>query len=232
MGRGVLKEKAPAVQWYPKQALGDDKILAMDWDARGMHWWLLNLSWQQEPPGTIPDDDAVIRRWLGSPSDDVWRRVRPQIMTAWPVQDDRRANAGMVRAAERQRAFSESRTVSARARWDAYAMRDEIRKPCESTKEEVEVGFILPAWVPKKAWKDYLDMRQRIRKAMTDRAKELAVRELQRLVGLGESAEKILEQSVMNSWQGLFPIQVSRNGAKPAKSKLQESFDVLDKIEF
>lgn len=135
-----MKEKSPAIQWYPKQALGDDKILAMDWDSKGMHYTLCWISCQQEPPGTIPDDDAVIRRWLGSPSDDVWRRVRPQIMTAWPVQDSRRVNAGMVRAFERQRAFSESRTKAAECRWNAYA----VRKTCESTEDEVEVALLKP----------------------------------------------------------------------------------------
>ena len=76
-------EKAPSYARYPKQVLGDDRVLAMDWDAYGMHNWLLDLSWQQEPRGTIPNDIALIRRWLRSPSDETWRRVYPQIRTAW-----------------------------------------------------------------------------------------------------------------------------------------------------
>jgi hypothetical protein len=110
--------KSPALQWYPKQYLGDDKVLAMDWDARGMHHWLLNISWQQEPKGSIPNDMALIRRWLGSPSDDIWRRVRPQIFSAWSFRDGRWFNGGMVRAAVRQQAFSESRTKSVRKRYE------------------------------------------------------------------------------------------------------------------
>src|SRR5207244_1997921 len=113
-----MKEKSPAVQWYPKQYLGDDNVFAMEWDARGMHHWLLNISWQQDPPGTLPNDDALIRRWLGSPSEDIWRRVKPQIMRAWSVQGDRLANSGMVRAWERQQKFSASRTKSANARYE------------------------------------------------------------------------------------------------------------------
>lgn len=106
----MTKEKSPAVQWYPKQYLGDDKVLAMEWDARGMHHWLLNISWQQEPRGTIPNDTGLIRRWLGSPSDEIWRRVWPQIKESWLLQDGRFVNAGMLRAAQRQEAYSKRRT--------------------------------------------------------------------------------------------------------------------------
>jgi hypothetical protein len=114
-----LKDKSPAFQWYPKQALGDDKIIAMDWDAKGMHYTLCWLSWQQEPAGTIPDETALIRRWLGSPSDDIWRRVSPQVFAAWPIADrkthpeeqelwGRRVNAGMRRAWERQQTYKQN----------------------------------------------------------------------------------------------------------------------------
>jgi hypothetical protein len=125
-----VKDKSPALQWYPKQYLGDDKVIAMDWDARGMHHWLLNISWQQEPKGSIPDDMALIRRWLGSPTEDIWRRVRPQIFSAWTLRDGRWFNDGMVRTAERQKVFSESRTKSLRKRYE---------KPTKAQKTEEEV---------------------------------------------------------------------------------------------
>lgn len=99
----MAREKAPAYQRYPKQIMGDDKVLLMDWDAYGMHNWLLDISWQQDPRGTIPDDTAVLRRWLRNPSDETWRRVWPQINTAWPIlEGGRRGNAGMMRCAEKQ----------------------------------------------------------------------------------------------------------------------------------
>lgn len=85
----------------------------MDWDARGMHVHLLNLSWQQEPSGSIPDDVCLLRRWLGLPSgfadaDRVWVRVWPQIKAAWALKDGRWFNAGMVRAKERQQTYKQN----------------------------------------------------------------------------------------------------------------------------
>jgi hypothetical protein len=118
----VAREKAPAYQRYPKQIMGDDKVLLMDWDAYGMHNWLLDTSWQQDPRGTIPDDQDALRRWLRLPrnivacarpdlwcrcNDCAWRRVWPQISAAWPVlEGGRRGNAGMIRCAERQANYS------------------------------------------------------------------------------------------------------------------------------
>lgn len=56
-------------------------------------------------------------------------------------------------------------------------------------------------------------MRKKIKKPMTDRAIELSVRKLEDLSknAFGEMDEgmaiKILEQSIMNCWQGLFPLK-------------------------
>lgn len=113
--------------WSPKQYLGDDDVLAMEWDARGMHHWLLNISWQQEPPGSLPNDMSQIRRWLGSPSDDVWRRVRPQIFAAWTLQGDRWFNKGMIKTAQRQR----------KCRANARAKPEQVAQDAHISKEEV-----------------------------------------------------------------------------------------------
>jgi len=131
--RGMVA-RPPSIQWYYKQYLGDNHVLAMEWDASGMHTWLLNLSIQETPPGSIPNDMAVIRRWLRNPPDDVWRRVQPQIFTAWKLRDDRWFNDGIVRSCERR---------------DAYAIRYKVRNkdetstksPPKSIKTEEEVVF-------------------------------------------------------------------------------------------
>jgi hypothetical protein len=98
--------RPPAIQWYYKQWLGDNKVLAMDWDAQAMHFHLLMMSIQEEPAGSIPNDVGQIRRWLRLPSgqsdsDRVWARVQPQIFAAWTLQDGRWFNAGMRATMER-----------------------------------------------------------------------------------------------------------------------------------
>ena len=72
------------------------------------------------------------------------------------------------------------------------------------------------------AFADYVEMRKRIKKPMaTERAVTLAMNKLDDLSGgNNDVAIQILEQSIMNSWQGLFPLkQDSNQGNKKQSSK-------------
>lgn len=50
-------------------------------------------------------------------------------------------------------------------------------------------------------------MRKRIKKPMTPRAMDLAVAKLADLMRAGSDPKAVLDQSTMNSWQGLFEIK-------------------------
>jgi hypothetical protein len=77
-----------------------------------------------------------------------------------------------------------------------------------STKaQEAEERFSLPDWIPEKTWCDYLAMRKKIRKPATDEAIKLAVETLKRLRASGDDPRLVLEQSILNSWQGLFELK-------------------------
>ena len=72
------------------------------------------------------------------------------------------------------------------------------------------------------AFLDYLEMRKQIKKPMTDRAVELAIKKLEELSALpfsnsmdNDLAIRILNQSVMNSWQGLFPLKEQKTNSTP-----------------
>ncbi len=59
-----------------------------------------------------------------------------------------------------------------------------------------------------KALQDFEEMRKRIKKPLTDRAKELILEKLEQLAPGDEQKQiKILDQSVMNSWQGVFELK-------------------------
>lgn len=71
------------------------------------------------------------------------------------------------------------------------------------------------------AFADYVAMRKQIKKPMTDRAVTLAIKKLQELATLpfgdgmdNDLAIQILNQSVMNSWQGLFPLKEGKRQTK------------------
>lgn len=59
------------------------------------------------------------------------------------------------------------------------------------------------------AFEEYVKFRKQIKKPMTDRAKQLALRKLQKMTSDIDEQIAILDQSVMNGWQGLFPLKES-----------------------
>jgi len=94
---------------------------------------------------------------------------------------------------------------------------DTISKEGEEREErEEENKGIFPEWIPQEEFEEYRKMRIKIKKPMTDKAVELAIKKLEDLNLDGYDPKEILEQSILNSWQGLFPLkQEERNTKKP-----------------
>ena len=132
---------SPAFQFYPKQWLGDDKVLLMDWDARAMHMHLMCIAWQQEQPCTIPDDDVALKRWCGDPLD--WPRLRSQILSAWTKQGGRWVQRGLLREYLKQEDKRRKRQAAANKRWhgesDSPCMPDAYAKDMLSRAEAEDV---------------------------------------------------------------------------------------------
>lgn len=97
---------------------------------------------------------------------------------------------------------AESNSAGAQAVGDL----DQAMKTAPKQKAQ-RVDISIPEWVPQAAWADFVDMRKKIRAPLTERAKELAVKELDRLRQQGHLPEDVLEQSVLRSWKGLFPVK-------------------------
>jgi len=74
-------------------------------------------------------------------------------------------------------------------------------------KNKTSSDFSLPDWVPGEDWDGYVEMRDKIKKPMTARAKTMAVKELIKLKESGNDPGEVLRQSVFNSWQGLFAVK-------------------------
>lgn len=76
--------------------------------------------------------------------------------------------------------------------------------------------------------KAFEEMRKKIKKPLTDKAKELIIKKLSKLSnGNGDIAIKIMENSIENSWQGVFPLKNENGGAinpKADKSKTETEY--------
>jgi hypothetical protein len=67
--------------------------------------------------------------------------------------------------------------------------------------------LILPDWIPVETWKAYVEMRRTIKKPLGAFAAKLAIGKLAALMAEGNQPSLVLEQSIFNCWQGLYPIQ-------------------------
>ncbi|MGB4466000.1 MAG: hypothetical protein WBI55_07780, partial [Eubacteriales bacterium] len=81
-------------------------------------------------------------------------------------------------------------------------------------------------------WNAYVDMRKKIKKPMTDKAALLALKKLNELAPDDYEKQKaILNQSVFNSWQGLFPLKggydekTNRNDSGTVSGTSKSNFD-------
>ena len=82
------------------------------------------------------------------------------------------------------------------------------------------------------AFIDYVEMRKQIKKPMTDRAVELAIKKLNELAAIpfsdsmdNELAIQILNQSIMNSWLGLFPLKEQKTNYQDKKGGDKDGAD-------
>lgn len=105
----------------------------------------------------------------------------------------------------------------------------DLQAPCKQTaspdKNRVEkireepplppkgVAVEIPPWIPLEAWLGFVEMRKKIRKPLTERAVSLAITKLSELKALGHKPDRVLNQSTMNCWQGLFELKSNGNGS-------------------
>lgn len=84
------------------------------------------------------------------------------------------------------------------------------------------------------AFSDYITMRKKIKAPMTDRAIDLAITKLKKLSAIPfsddfseETAIEILNNSIMNSWKGLFPLE--KDKPKTQNDKIADRLEGLKK---
>lgn len=80
------------------------------------------------------------------------------------------------------------------------------------------IPLTIPDWIPADDWSAFVEMRNAIKKPMTDHAIKLAIKTLEDLQATGDPPDKVLQRSIMNNWAGLFPLK-NENGGSNAKHK-------------
>jgi len=74
-------------------------------------------------------------------------------------------------------------------------------------EKATSVAFVLPDWIPKETWEQFLEMRKRIKKPPTDYAIKLLIDKLSRFRTNGQDIKLVLEKSITSGWQDVFEIK-------------------------
>ncbi len=146
------------------------------------------------------------------------RDVRSVISDYWLLQDSEckgltktPLNTAFLDGNEGFCPIKESKVKERRAN-ESKGKEKEVKKRKEESSPSLAIYFTNNEPL-NRTFLDFIEMRKKIKKPMTDRAIELSVRKLEDLSknAFGEMDEgmaiKILEQSIMNCWQGLFPLK-------------------------
>lgn len=101
-----------------------------------------------------------------------------------------------------------------------YIDKDKTKNNIPPKSPRGEWGDVSPELL--EALEEYERMRNKIRKPMTDRARTLALSNLRKLAKDTPTQIAILEQSIVNSWQGLFPLKEQAEQPEPPKPRKLE----------
>ena len=95
--------------------------------------------------------------------------------------------------------------------------------PKVKVKTKVKVyTYILPDFIDKELWNDFLEMRTKMRKPPTDKAKALLIKDLEKYKTNGDDPNEIIRQSVKNSWAGVFPLKAANRVLPNTKTLTEE----------
>ncbi|MES2347008.1 MAG: YdaU family protein [Pseudomonadota bacterium] len=79
--------------------------------------------------------------------------------------------------------------------------------------------FERPEHLPEEAWDKFVEMRQRIRRPLTEWGKHLIEIEIGKLREAGSDPKAVLEQSTANSWSGVFQVKKSQQSGRRSQTE-------------
>lgn len=65
--------------------------------------------------------------------------------------------------------------------------------------------FEIPDWLPELEWNAFLDHRKKLKKALTPYARQLAIKQLKKIVDQGHKPEDVINEAILRGWQSFFP---------------------------
>jgi len=234
--------------WMPRHIdrwRGSPAVRAMHPAARDGYWELLCCQWQSDDC-SLPSDGMELSEKSGL-GDELWAQYGARILRNFEaIEGGRIRNAvchqewltAKAKYEANSSAKSEAGKRGADARWKhdkpmARAIKNDGKKCHTGTvtvtetkelKAKAQAPSFLPPWISASTWDSYEEMRRRIRKPMTDRARELVIAKLGRFREAGEDIEEVLNRSIANGWQDVWATE----GRGSGRNRAQERSDSND----
>ena len=216
-------------------ARNDEKIIGllqkMNWEGYGLYWAIVEKIYEAEGE-ILKDYDRIaydmrtqceriksvcedfdlfyISEAGGIRSQSIDRR-----MSERKEKQNQASSAAKVRWNNADAMRTQCGTYADASKNDAKEKEKEKEKESKEKRQEIErttppqAAFILPDWIPVDLWTGFVEMRVKIRKPLTDHAKELSVKSLTALKESGEDVKAVIEQSIERSYAGFFPIKTN-----------------------
>ena len=141
-------------------------------------------------------------------------------------QNTREADPGSAKGGGSQSRQNTREADPGSAKGDGSQSRQKTREadPGSANSEE---PIKIPSWLNSKDWNDFLSFRESIRAPMTDIAKVRAIEELDRLRAEGHDPSRVIGQSIVNGWKGLFPVNRSKDSQGQGSPQKPKTFDEI-----
>jgi Helix-turn-helix domain len=162
-------------------------------------------------------------------------RYRLTLTSLCPVLPEEKGTSGAIKADIMRPVLLDEKGTSGTQKGTPRHIKADIRCPMnhqepsiKSNQKQKQVVEI-PDWVPKKAWADFVEMRNRAKKPMTDAAAMLIIGRLEAFRSRGHPPREVLENSTMNSWQGVYEPKGKGNGLSKDEQRDRNNENVLAK---
>lgn len=79
-----------------------------------------------------------------------------------------------------------------------------ISKEVEELKKKVVEGTSLPSWVPSREFNNWVENRKALRKPLTPHARDLAIKDLEKLRTEGENLVEVINLAILKGWTSFY----------------------------
>lgn len=221
--------KMPAIQFYPGDWRKDVGVQSLSFHDRGVWFEILMLMHESERRGLLvlngrAMSEESLSRVLGLDKQSLTTTITTLIDQGIASRDEE-LGAVMCRRMVRDEALRRVRAECGKLGGNPALLGNTTRNkdkqnstsgdkqnptPSSSSSTSVKIAtagkFVLPEWIDSESWSGFEEMRRRQRKPMTDRARGMVVKELDKLRAAGNDVAACLNQSIRKSYLDVYPV--------------------------